>query len=48
MMAFSTVLFNGQCATEVIPFLFEANLTALTKKSGEIYPIAVGDYWHSL
>ena len=35
-------------ATEVVPFLFEANLTAFTKKSGEICPLAVGYYWHCL
>ena len=42
--AFVNMLLKGQCATEVIPFLFGANLTALTKKSGGIRPIAVGYY----
>ena len=46
--AFVNMLLKGQCATEVIPFLFGANLTALTKKSGGIRPIAVGYYWRRL
>ena len=43
--AFVNVSLKGHCATEIIPFLFEANLTALTKKSGKIRPIAVRYYW---
>ena len=31
-------------STEVISFIFGADLTALTKKSGEICPIDVGYY----
>ena len=46
--AFVNMLLKGQCATEVIPFLFGANLTALTKKSGGIRPIAGGYYWRRL
>ena len=46
--AFVNMLLKGQCATDVIPFLFGANLTALTKKSGGIRPIAVGYYWRRL
>ena len=42
------MLLKSQCATEVIPFLFGANLTALTKKSGGIRPIAVDYYWRRL
>ena len=39
------MLLKGQCAAAVSQILFEANLTALTRKSGEIRPIAVGYYW---
>jgi hypothetical protein len=42
------LLLKGHCATTVIPILFGANLTALTKKSGGIRPIAVGYYWRRL
>ena len=33
--AFVNMLLKGQCATEVIPFLFGANLTALTRSQEE-------------
>ena len=33
IIAFVNMLLKGQCATEVIPFLFGANLTALTQQS---------------
>ena len=46
--AFVNILLKSQCAPEVIPFLFGANLTALTKKSGGIRSIAVGYYWRRL
>ena len=46
--AFVNMLLRGQCAPDVIPILFGANLTALTKKSGGIRPIAVGYYWRRL
>jgi hypothetical protein len=46
--AFINLLFRGQCPAEIIPILFGGNLTALTKKSGGIRPIAVGYYWRRL
>ena len=48
IIAFVNMLLKGQCATEVIPFLFGANLTALTQSSHGICPIAVGYYWRHL
>ena len=41
-------LLHGHCPTEVVPFLFGGSLTALTKKTGGIRPIAVGYYWRRL
>jgi hypothetical protein len=46
--AFVNMLLRGNCAPEVVPILFGANLTALVKKSGGIRPIAVGYYWRRL
>ena len=40
--SFVNMLLKGQCATEVIPFIFGVNLTALAKNSGGIRPIVVG------
>ncbi len=42
---FINMLLRGQCPSQVIPILFGANLTALSKKSGGIRPITVGCYW---
>ena len=41
-------LLQGHCPSEVVPFLFGGSLTALTKKTGGIRPIAVGYYWRRL
>ena len=41
-------LLQGHCPTEVVPFLCGGSLTALTKKTGGIRPIAVGYYWRRL
>ena len=38
-------LLQNHCPTKVVPFLFGCSLTALTKKTGGIRPIAVGYYW---
>ena len=46
--AFVNMLLKDQCATEVIPILFGANLIVLIKKSRAIRPIAVGYYWRRL
>ena len=37
-------LLQGHCPTEVVPFLFCGSLTALTKKTGGLRPIAVEYY----
>ena len=43
--AFVNILLKDQCASEIMPFSFGANLIALTKKPGGTCPIAVGYYW---
>ena len=46
--SFINALLKGHCPADVIPILFGGSLTALTKKSGGIRPIAVGYYWRRL
>ena len=46
--AFVNHLLQGHCPAEVVPYLFGGSLTALTKKTGGIRPIAVGYYWRRL
>ena len=41
-------LLQGHCPTEVERFSFGSSLTALTKMTGGICPIAVGYYWRQL
>ena len=46
--AFTNMLLDGRWHPAVRPILFGGNLTALTKKSGGIRPIAVGYTWHRI
>ena len=41
LVAFVSLVLNGECPESIHPFFFGTNLTAL-RKNGEIRPIAVG------
>ena len=45
---FVNILLDGKCPQPIAPVLFGGNLTALTKKTGGIRPIAVGYTWRRL
>ena len=46
--AFTNLLLEGKCHDEVAPIILGGSLIALTKKSGEISPIAIGYAWRRL